>query len=427
MTKVNDPTNLNGKLFGYEIKYQNPLTDLWTPKYNGNISEIDWKTAQDGVQRRYVYTYDSINRLTGGFYLEPTSSIVWAGYYSEYSHYDLNGNITQLTRMGKADSQTTASVIDDLAYVYTGNKLTSVSDTSQNPSSYPLGGNTISYDNNGNMTNQIDKGINQINYNFLNLPSNITTDAGRNSQTSSYGYRADGVKISKTLLNQSIVLNKIDYLDGFQYKTAASQTTLNFVPTSEGYFNFENNKYIYHYTDHLGNVRISYFNNGSGAEVLEENNYYPFGLKHEGYNALAGNPAYKYKYNGKELQETGMYDYGARFYMPDLGRWGVVDPLSELQFAYSPYSYVFNNPVYFNDPTGMIGEACDTCPDKSKNPEKNPNARGGANNPAEIEGVVITGIKKFTSKAADIISRIDIQETLSLLAPIRPNTPEENA
>ncbi|WP_312994629.1 RHS repeat-associated core domain-containing protein, partial [Chryseobacterium flavum] len=89
---------------------------------------------------------------------------------------------------------------------------------------------------------------------------------------------------------------------------------------------------------------------------LDENNYYPFGLKHEGVNVLAGNPAYQYKYNGKELQESGMYDYGARMYMADLGRWGVHDPLSELQFAYSPYSYVYGNPIRFNDPTGMIGE-----------------------------------------------------------------------
>jgi RHS repeat-associated protein len=104
-------------------------------------------------------------------------------------------------------------------------------------------------------------------------------------------------------------------------------------------------------------VRISYFNNGSGAEVLEENNYYPFGLKHEGYNALAGNPTYNYKYNGKELQqESGMYDYGARFYMPDIGRFGAHDPLSELQFAYSPYNYVYGNPIRFTDPTGMVGE-----------------------------------------------------------------------
>jgi RHS repeat-associated protein len=217
------------------------------------------------------------------------------------------------------------------------------------------------------MTSHQDKGILEIRYNHLNLPnynrfnqSAIRTDLNGNNTTiyknSTYLYRADGVKLKKIHQyftgrnNGNDVFKTTEYLDGFQYETESiggrpAPPTPKFFPTAEGYYNFENNKYIYNYTDHLGNVRLSYFKGSNGVEVLEENNYYPFGLKHEGYNPTAGNSSYQYKYNGKELQETGMYDYGARFYMPDIGRWGVVDPLAEKYPSLSPYVYVANNPV----------------------------------------------------------------------------------
>ncbi|WP_228445184.1 RHS repeat-associated core domain-containing protein [Chryseobacterium shandongense] len=47
--------------------------------------------------------------------------------------------------------------------------------------------------------------------------------------------------------------------------------------------------------------------------------------------------AYQYKYNGKELQETGMYDYDWRQYMPDIGRWNGMDQLTEKYRSTSPY------------------------------------------------------------------------------------------
>ena len=61
-----------------------------------------------------------------------------------------------------------------------------------------------------------------------------------------------------------------------------------------------------------------------------------------------------YRFTGKEQDaETGLYYYGARYYDPRLGRFLSVDPLAEKYAGWSPYAYVFDNPLKFTDPTGM--------------------------------------------------------------------------
>jgi RHS repeat-associated protein len=137
--------------------------------------------------------------------------------------------------------------------------------------------------------------------------------------------------------------------------------------------------YVFNYTDHLGNVRVVYTKDPTDGlvKILEENNYYPYGLKHKNYNmdrrtygriqqGLMVEPVcstcpvyYDYKYNGKELQEElglNMYDYGARNYDPAIGRWSVIDPMAEMYHGLSGYNYVLNNPLSYIDPTGMAVE-----------------------------------------------------------------------
>lgn len=412
MTQINDPQNLGNDLFGYEIRY-NDRKGLETPdaldgtlqvkpKFNGNIAEVDWRTStqENEPLKRYGYVYDGLNRLTAGFYQKTGTEA--SKEYFEKIEYDLNGNITRLKRSEGILQNGTAIQVDNLKYDYMGNKLIKISDEQQNPSGYPYltTPNVIEYDNNqingnGNMTKHLDKGISSIQYNYLNLPTQIT----QNAELTQNVYRADGAKVKK--LFGDIETN---YLDGFQYKSTKPSEglagggfvivdpneiavmKLRIIPTSEGYFDALTNQYIYNYTDHLGNVRLSYsdtnkdgiiqprqynmltctggtgpfdppmcIDNWKPGEIVEVNNYYPFGLMHN-YTATTQN-AYQYKYNGKELQETGMYDYGARFYMPDIGRWGVTDPMAEATSDLSPYHYANNNPVMFNDPTGMVSQS----------------------------------------------------------------------
>jgi len=89
------------------------------------------------------------------------------------------------------------------------------------------------------------------------------------------------------------------------------------------------------------------------TNILQSNEYYPFGMQ-TAKSWTRENTTNNFLYNGKELQtDADWYDYDARMYMPEIGRWGVVDPLTEKSRRWSPYTYAMDNPVRFIDPDGM--------------------------------------------------------------------------
>jgi RHS repeat-associated protein len=206
------------------------------------------------------------------------------------------------------------------------------------------------------------------------------------------------VKVAKKV-SAPEVQDETDYLSGFQYKNGELQ----FFPTAEGYVNVSDGgkfNYVYNYTDHLGNIRVSYTFDGRENElkILEENHYYPFGLKHSNYNVdkvdfekdetgffvilkTVERSDYQYKYNGKEFQDElglNVYDYGARFYDPAIGRFWQTDPIAESSRRFSTYSYAVDNPVFFIDRDGMFADIPDQTGEPKKNPfESSPPKEGG--------------------------------------------------
>ncbi len=395
LEQIGAPTDL----FSFKINYnlvENDVSEQIKPLFNGNISETFWKTSSDNILRKYGYKYDNLNRLNKAIYQKPNASVVDTNSYNEELEYDKNGNILTLKRNGDMDADYFGSgflQIDDLVYQYDENKknqLMKVTDFTNVLQGFKDDSNgnedtldDYDYDLNGNMIKDENKSISLINYNHLNLPVGIYFTNGNKIN---YLYNAIGQKVMKTITEGDVSIST-DYLDGFQY----SSGILNFFPHTEGYVNvtfcdqcqleyqYQYN-YVYNYVDHLGNIRLSYGYDPKTEQIkiLEENHYYPFGLKHTNYNvdkkkyendlAIQGktkiapynsntNVLNKYKYNGKEYQDElglNMYDYGARNYDPAIGRWMNIDPLAEENRRWSPYNYCIDNPIRFVDPDGML-------------------------------------------------------------------------
>ncbi|WP_215234228.1 DUF6443 domain-containing protein [Dyadobacter linearis] len=318
--------------YGFNLAYSNGATYT-----DGNISQMQWLGKDEATfSKGLSFTYDGANRLTGSTglsgYLDTEKNIT----------YDKNGNVKTLVRAGAA--------VDNLTYAYTGNRLSNVTDGSGSNLGVKNGASSYAYDANGNMTTDGNRGA-TLAYNYLNLPKTVKIGA----KAFTYDYDAAGEKYKYA--GDTLILK---YAGAFEYRQVGNANNLYRVGLKEGQAVFRDGKLVFEYylQDHLGNARVVF--NKSG-KVLQKTDYYPFGLSinRDGAVPKVQNWVNRHLYNAKELQVgSGYLDYGARMYMPEVGRWGVVDPMADIYEGWSPYHYVFNNPSKWTDTDGR----CPTCP-----------------------------------------------------------------
>ena len=233
------------------------------------------------------------------------------------------------------------------------------------------------YDANGNMLTDSNKGITSIDYNVLDLPQCINVKPnvlGNSDNKVCYTYSADGTKLSSTYKNgdsqvlpyrpkpsssiktNGMVTPMVRLLENNYYycsNLVYNNDRLSTILFDGGYASVDESGGIvmhFYVKDHLGSNRLVVDGNGNIEEV---NHYYPFGALMGDRCGVSRN---KYKYIGKELDTMygwNMQDHEARWYDPVLGRWMVTDPLQEKYFDSSLYCYTGNNPIRFSDPNGQ--------------------------------------------------------------------------
>ncbi len=288
------------------------------------------------------------------------------GNYTEAIAYDANTNITSLQRYGMKNDKS-FGLIDDLSISHNGNQIISVSDAVDESLDYEGAFDFVdgddkdqeyTYNGNGALTMDLNKGIQNIEYDLLGNPKKITLT---NNQSIEYVYSADGRKL-RTVYRYMLktcstpfqifrtVQESTDYVGNLILKNGKPSM----YQFSGGYYSFDGDKKPechYYVQDYQGNNRMVV--NAHTNEVEQTTHYYPYG-------GIIGNlssnqEAQKYKYSNKELDRTyglDLYDFQARLFNPALPVFDRPDPLAEDFTWLTPYNYCAGDPVNCVDPDG---------------------------------------------------------------------------
>ena len=141
----------------------------------------------------------------------------------------------------------------------------------------------------------------------------------------------------------------------------------------------ESNNYVY-----FDDLKINY----QKSQIVQSNNYYAFGLQTKDSWTRIDSKPNQYLYNaGSELNEaTSNYEMMYRSYDPAIGRMSGVDPMVNSFASLTPYNYSFNDPVFWNDPSGAIADGGSPNAGQKKFGEGNGYEDGGGGSSIFING-----------------------------------------
>jgi RHS repeat-associated protein len=325
-----------GSFFGMELGYDKAGNAAFNNTVlNGNVAGMAWKTRGDNIPRKFDYAYDNANRLASATFKQrddfgtPNN---WGSSTFNFSvpliQYDFNGNISRMEQMGMNFSGIVP--MDRMTYGYdnTSNKLKWVAEdvntdyklndfTDKNAGA---GNIDYTYDFNGNLKEDKNKGITSIKYNYLNLPEQVDFDNNRGNIK--YIYDATGNKLQKIVTDNTPVTGQlittttysgpITYTGNDLYLTFeegrvrfAKTVTPNMPPA----FTFD-----YFVKDHLGNIRMVLTEDAQTdqypaatmetAATVQEDKYYKISNRTDKPAALQGNSSYDQRYGQKMSKLT---------------------------------------------------------------------------------------------------------------------------
>lgn len=353
--------NANGSLAKEELNSLGTQALQREIAYNspGWITEINNKYGEDTQLLKHTFSYTSGGYEGASYYngniarVSNENAIAPANSFDYFYKYDEQGQMEVAEHSN--DSNYSIGVDNPITFDSNGNILTIEQDSNLQTYNYDektnkvtavkVGGMTTksySYDSVGNVTFSSYRNISSINYNALNnLPISVT----KNDRSSvKFSYNGINQRVIKQLSNGKQII----YIHGFNDYPLIEigEQKIQYIYGVGGLLAIaQNNELNYVLKDQQGSIRAVVGENGTVKTMLD---YMPFGQLIP--NSYGDVNILSYRYTGQEFDsELGVYNYLARFYDPQLGRFYSCDP----NFQYgSPFAYCNNNPINNTDPSG---------------------------------------------------------------------------